>query len=58
MGFPDYPEGPTGPTGATGNDGQRGSLFSSGDGDPTTTGGELTGDSYLDLLSDNFWEFY
>lgn len=49
--------GPPGPAGPPGEAGQRGSMWFTGDGDPTETGGKIDGDMYLNNLNGDVWRF-
>jgi hypothetical protein len=54
---PPGPAGPQGEQGEPGETGQRGSLWTSGEGVPSVTGFELTGDMYLDELTGDVYRF-
>jgi len=54
------PAGPIGATGAegpTGATGQRGSIWTTGSGDPGYIPGQLVGDMYLDEVNGDVWRF-
>ena len=55
------PTGPQGPQGEAstvpGPTGQRGSVWTTGPGDPVVMGGELPGDMFLDETTGNVWQF-
>lgn len=49
--------GPQGPQGERGDDGQRGSLWFTGEGDPTDTADKIDGDMYLNTANGDVWRF-
>lgn len=49
--------GPVGPMGPQGEPGTRGSIWFTGDGDPTGTAGFIDGDMYLNNLNGDVWRF-